>query len=140
MNNKVKVFLIIFSVSVFSIQAQYIENKTVIINSDPRIEQLLDLHIAYNNEFPFIDGYRIQLMMQSGNNALEQADEIKKEFEEINPQIDTYVTFREPYYRLRVGDFRTRLEAMEFLENIRRKYPQAWVIKDKIAFPDLKKQ
>jgi len=140
MNNKVKVFLIIFSVSVFSIQAQYIENKTVIINSDPRIEQLLDLHIAYNNEFPFIDGYRIQLMMQSGNNALEQADEIKKEFEEVYPQIDTYVTFREPYYRLRVGDFRTRLEAMEFLENIRRKYPQAWVIKDKIAFPDLKKQ
>lgn len=140
MNNKVKVFLIIFSVSVFSIQAQYIENKTVIINSDPRIEQLLDLHIAYNNEFPFIEGYRIQLMMQSGNNALEQADEIKKEFEEINPQIDTYVTFREPYYRLRVGDFRTRLEAMEFLENIRRKYPQAWVIKDKITFPDLKKQ
>jgi len=140
MNNKVKVFLIIFSVSVFSIQAQYIENKTVIINSDPRIEQLLDLHIAYNNEFPFIDGYRIQLMMQSGNNALEQADEIKKEFEEVYPQIDTYVTFREPYYRLRVGDFRTRLEAMEFLENIRRKYPQAWVIKDKIAFPDLIKQ
>ena len=139
MNIKIAVLLIVFSVSVCSIQAQYIENKTVIINSDPRIEQLLDLHIAYNKEFPFIDGYRIQLMMQSGNTALDEADIIKKEFEEIYPQIDTYVTFREPYYRLRVGDFRTRLEAMEFLENIRRKYPQAWVIKDKILFPELTK-
>ena len=59
--------------------------------------------------------------------------------EKKHPQITTYVTFREPYYRLRVGDFRTRLEAMEYLDRIKKNYPQAWVIKDKISFPELTK-
>ena len=42
------------------------------------------------------------------------------------------------YYRVRVGDFRTRLEAEKFLRKISRKYPGAWVIQDYINFPKYK--
>jgi hypothetical protein len=49
-----------------------------------------------------------------------------------------YLTFDEPYYRVRVGDFRTRLEAEKFLRKISRKYPGAWVIQDYINFPKYK--
>jgi hypothetical protein len=115
--------------------AQYDDN--VIIYNDPQIEDLLDLHLKYNEAFPTIEGYRIQLLMRTGNTALDEINELKDEFELKNPHIPTYVTFREPYYRLRVGDFRTRLEAMEYLDRIKRSYPQAWVIKDKISFPEL---
>ncbi len=120
-----------------SANAQYSVGEKVIIKGDPRIGELVNLHIAYNEEFPVMDGYRIQLMMRAGNTALNEANEIKEEFEEKYPQIKSYITFREPYYLLRVGDFRTRLEAIKFLEQIKRNYPQAWVIKDKIEFPEL---
>lgn len=127
----------IFSAS--SMHAQAVNGKAVIYYNDPQIENLVQLHIDYNEEFPLIDGYRIQLIMRAGNTALDEANQIRDEFEENYPEINTYVTFREPYYRLRVGDFRTRLEAMEFMEKLKRSYPQAWVIKDKIIFPELTK-
>jgi hypothetical protein len=125
--------------SALAMNAQTANSNAVIIYNDPQIENLVELHIDYNEEFPLIDGYRIQLLMRAGNTALDEANQIKDEFQENYPEINTYVTFREPYYRLRVGDFRTRLEAMEFMEKLKRSYPQAWVIKDKIIFPELTK-
>lgn len=106
---------------------------------DTRIDSLLQLHVAYNTAFPVMPGYRIQLFMESGNSALMAAEEIKEEFKEKHDNISAYITFGEPYYRVRIGDFRTRLEAVEFLDQIQRHYPQAWVVKDKVNFPDLPK-
>ena len=106
-------------------------------HEDSRIDSLLQLHIAYNAAFPVMPGYRIQLFMESGNTALENAKEIMERFEEKYDKIPAYITFGEPYYRMRIGDFRTRLEAIKFLDKIQRSYPQAWVVKDKINFPVL---
>lgn len=137
MEIKHSIIIILLVCSAHMLSAQYMDSEIVVIHSDPQIEQLLDLHIDYNKKFPSIDGYRIQLLMQAGNTALEEANKMKYGFEEKYPQIKTYITFKEPYYRLRIGDYRSRLEAMEFLEILKRSYPQAWVIKDKITFPDL---
>lgn len=139
MNIKPIILAVILIGAVIGLKAQYTDVNPVINYSDPRIEDLVELHITYNETFPLIDGYRIQLIMRAGNTALDEVNEIKTEFEESQPTINTYVTFREPYYRLRVGDFRTRLDALEFMESIERSYPQAWVIKDKITFPELTK-
>ena len=139
MKIKLSILSIVMIFSALSMNAQTANSNAIIIYNDPQIENLVELHIDYNEEFPLIDGYRIQLLMRAGNTALDEANQIKDEFEENYPEINTYVTFREPYYRLRVGDFRTRLEAMEFMEKLKRSYPQAWVIKDKITFPELTK-
>jgi parvulin-like peptidyl-prolyl isomerase len=137
MNIKKIIIVIIWSVFAFTVQAQYTNNPSATVHADQRIDKLVDLHIAYNQEFPIMDGYRIQLNMSSGNAALDNLNEIKAEFEEKYPEIKSYIIFREPYYRLRIGDFRTRLEAVAFLNRIKRDYPHAWVIKDKIEFPEL---
>lgn len=138
MNIKKTIIVSLWSVFAFTAQAQYAVSSNAAVHADPRVEQLVDLHIAYNEEFPVMDGYRIQLNMSSGNAALDNLNEIKTEFEEKYPEIKSYIIFREPYYRLRIGDFRTRLEAVAFLNRIKRDYPHAWVIKDKIEFPELK--
>jgi len=104
-------------------------------HEDIRVDELLQLHIAYNTTFPVMPGYRIQLFMESGNTALEKAEKIIGKFEDKHKRISAYITFGEPYYRVRVGDFRTRLDAIQFLTMIQRSYPQAWVVKDKINFP-----
>jgi hypothetical protein len=106
-------------------------------HEDPRITDLLQLHIAYNTTFPVMPGYRIQLFMESGNTALEKAEKVVEKFEDKHDNVPAYITFGEPYYRVRIGDFRTRLEAIKFLDQIQRSYPQAWVVKDKIYFPIL---
>lgn len=132
--------LIIIMLFVLShLSAQPDKTGEVNIYADPRIDNLLQLHIAYNETFPILDGYRIHIFMESGNEALVNAEEVKGKFEEKYDDIPAYITFGEPYYRVRVGDFRTRLEASQFLQKINRKYPNAWVIKDKINLPSLPK-
>ena len=114
------------------------ENQgNISVNSDPRIDELVKLHVAYNKAFPFMPGYRIQIFMESGNEALNQAEKVKKVFNDKYKNNNAYLIFVAPYYRVRVGDFRTRLEAEKFLQQIIRKYPNAWVIKDEINFPEL---
>ncbi|UBM62841.1 SPOR domain-containing protein [Candidatus Sulfidibacterium hydrothermale] len=98
---------------------------------DARIDTLLQMHVMQNEKFPVISGYRIQIYKESGNKALEKALEIRDAFEE-KYHVPAYITFNEPYYRVRVGDFRSRLDAIRFLEKIKRAYPLAWEIKDDI--------
>ena len=102
---------------------------------DARIDSLLQLHRMQNKKFPTMPGYRIQIYKESGNAALDSALSVRDHFEARYSDIPAYITFNEPYYRLRVGDFRTRLEAIRFLSKIKRRYPLAWEIKDEIHFP-----
>ena len=114
------------SLSIRTVQADFI--------GDARIDTLLQMHILQNEKFPVIPGYRIQIYKESGNTALEKALAIRDAFEK-KYHVPAYITFNEPYYRVRVGDFRTRLDAIRFLEKIKRHYPLAWEIKDDIQIP-----
>lgn len=130
-------FFVGFCFSSIMMVAQVQSEGEYVINADPRIDSLVQLHIAYNEEYPVIDGYRIHIFIKSGNSALVEAEEVKVEFEEKYEMVPAYITFGEPYYRVRVGDFRTRLEAEKFLKKIERTYPHAWVTRDKINLPVL---
>ena len=126
--------IIIFILLLFFTAVSFAQNTN---QENMRIDGLLQLHIAYNTAFPVIPGYRIQLFMESGNTALVKAETITEKFNKKYDKIPAYITFGEPYYRVRIGDFRTRLEAIKFLNSIQRSYPQAWVVKDKINFIEL---
>jgi hypothetical protein len=119
-----------------STQAQ-IKEGTLVINQDPRIDSLVNLSEAYSKSFPYISGYRVQIFMASGNDALDNAEKVKEDFDLNFPGLTAYITFREPYYRVRVGDYRTRLEANQQLKAIRKSYQDAWIIQDKISLPPL---
>ena len=59
-----------------------------------------------------VQGYRTQVF--SGNNQRVSKDEAfrkEKEIKELSPHVPTYVTYNAPFWRLRVGDFRTHEEA-----------------------------
>ena len=130
---------VICIIALFSSNLLAQNEGSIVVVSEERIDSLVQLHIDHNSKFPVSQGYRIQILMASGNDALDITEEAKVEFLEKYPDIPIYLTFGEPNYRLRVGDFRTRLEAERFLERIDRKYPGAWVTQDNINFPSLSK-
>jgi hypothetical protein len=45
---------------------------------------------------------------------------------------EAYVTFRQPYYKVRVGDFRDQQKANNFSRMLKEEYPAAWVVHDRI--------
>ena len=79
-------------------------------------------------------GYRVQIFFSSGNNSREQAFKVKNEFALQYPKVSAYISFKEPNFRVRVGDFRTRAEAFGFLKEIEAQFPQSFVVKDDIAY------
>lgn len=107
----------------------------LILEQDIRIEQLIqrqkDIHAADNT----IDGYRIQIFMESGNDAVEHANTTMEEFKTNYPDMPIYLIFGQPYYRLRVGDFRTRLEAEKIFQVLSKDYKKAFITSDKIQLP-----
>lgn len=64
--------------------------------------------------------------------------EAKAEFVEKYPEVPCYVTFQQPYYKVRIGDLRTKMEAEKLLKRIEAEYPNAFVVTDQINFPELK--
>lgn len=69
-------------------------------------------------------GYRIQVF--SDNNirtAKSNAEYRKRQIESQMPEIRGYLTFESPYWRVRVGDFRTQAEAAAALRELKSAFP-----------------
>lgn len=113
----------------------------VVIVQDASIDTILMTHqevlqeVLKNDDNYAIDGYRIQIFEESGNKSSTLAREVMAEFSEKYPDIGVYLTWKAPNFKVRVGDFNSRMEAEGFLNKIKKDYPIAWVIKDKIKFP-----
>lgn len=85
---------------------------------------------------PQIDGFRVQLFFDSDRDAVNAA---RAKFIAQFPKVDTYVEYNQPNFVLKVGDFRTRLEAEKIKAEITTDFPASFVIKEKINIPRLEK-
>jgi hypothetical protein len=102
------------------------------VNRDPRIDRLLEKHRQYNQSNQGVDGFRVQIFFDSGNNSKKAAQTARERFMEVYPEVSAYLTFKAPYYRVRVGDFRTKLEAEGFLFQLATTYPNAFTVTDRV--------
>ncbi len=104
-------------------------NKYAAIKEDPKIAALASKYDDYNRKKEFTDGYRIQIMYTDVRaEAYKSKGQMYKEF----PDLKSYVEYEEPYYKLRIGDFKTRLEATYFMQQVTPLYTGAFIVKDKI--------
>jgi hypothetical protein len=122
--------------------AQYAEEGRVVVIQDRLVDSVLyyyetlRLEINQNPESKAIPGYRIQIFFDSGLNSSDRARQARDAFLFLYPEEQAYVSWKAPNYRVRVGDFKTRLEAERMLQKIIINYPNAWVTKDEINFPE----
>jgi hypothetical protein len=118
-------------------QTQTNDTGTIQILQDGRVDQLVNKHVLLNQRSQGIDGYRIQIFFDSGNNSKTNARSIYEGFLAKYPSMKAYLTFKAPNYKVRVGDFRTKLDAQRFLNVIIVDYPNAWIIADQINLPQV---
>jgi hypothetical protein len=107
------------------------------VNTDSNVSRLLSAYQKRMLEYPGMDGFRIQIFFNSGNNSKQTALKAKKNFETRFPDIETYISFEEPNYKVRVGNFRNKLDAEGCLKKIAPTYPNAFVVSDFIDFPKI---
>lgn len=117
-------------------QGQFGDDIYMPLTQAQRFDSLIMLHKKLNAMDNSIPGYRIQIYFESGNYSKSKALEVKEDFESKYYGYHAYVSFNEPYYRVRIGDFRTKIEAVGFLRKIVRRYPNAFEVKDRILISD----
>ncbi len=108
------------------------------IDQDLAIDTLLTRHINANRKYGGFDGFRIQIYSGSTRTARDESNEAISEFISEFPQIKYNRVFDLPnFFKVRVGNYRTRRDAIEDFYKIKKKFPNAYIVPDKIKFPDL---
>lgn len=115
------------SVKIFSIDSNIIQDK--------RVNELALKHILINEaKKGKMKGYRVQIHFGAEK---AKALEVKSKFTSQNHKADAYLDYQQPYFKIRVGDFRTKLEAYKFLHEISADFPGAFIVNDDIELPPL---
>lgn len=74
-------------------------------------------------------GFRVQIY--SGPNRSE-AQAVQSQFKALHPEMDAYMTYHEPNYRVKVGDFTSRTEANNYMRILRSQYKNVFVFQEDI--------
>ncbi|MDF0707513.1 MAG: SPOR domain-containing protein [Bacteroidota bacterium] len=94
----------------------------VSIQQDPQINQLVKL---YTNVHANSGYYQIQV----GFGNYEKAQDLLNQVEIDFPDWYSKIEFESPTYRVRLGKFKTKLEAERKYLEVRKKYPDAMLLK-----------
>jgi hypothetical protein len=116
------------------------------ISQNPAIDTLISRYILNSKKiyaeksYYGMEGFRIQIYGSSNRNAREESNKAKAEFISKFPDIVSYIQFADPgYFKVRVGDFRTKTEATKLFLIISKEFPDAFIVSDIINFPDQNK-
>ncbi len=142
-------FLCILTGQVVFAQVSFPDDKTqasnlpeilnhIQVNRDPLLDKMLGWSIENNKIKNKIDGFRVEIFFSSDVDAKEKALKKKMEFLSVYPDNTVHVKYISPNFRVRVGDFRTKNEALKLYKEIKDNYPVAFIVTDEIDFPLMK--
>ena len=86
------------------------------------INELISKKKEFNKEFGY--GYRIQLY----NGFEVEAKKIRAQFKIEHPNIQTYLVYRQPEWKIQIGLYKTKLEADRALLEIKQEFNGAIVV------------
>ncbi len=129
--NKLLVFISIMSLITINSFAQ---KAKLTVNNDAYLDTAIQKNIDKNKIANVIDGYRIQLFSGSERN---NANALKTKFLKLYPETPAYLIYQQPYFKLRVGDYRTKIEAQNIFYKLQDDFGQVIIIPDKINLPKL---
>ncbi|MBM3402582.1 MAG: SPOR domain-containing protein [Bacteroidetes bacterium] len=122
----------ILIMGVHGLKAQ--EKGKVMVIKDPKIDSLISRRLELSRaglagNTVTLSGFRVQIF--SGLDR-QQAYAEQVKFKTQFPGINTYISYVQPNYRLRVGDFRTRLEAEKLMNELKKLYPSMFIFSEMI--------
>ena len=110
------------------------DDADVMVNQTEAVKDAMRRQVVDNAERT-LSGYRVRIFFDNKQTARVESEETLKKFESMYHDVVAYRTYANPYFKVTVGDFRSRSEAMKLLERIKVAFPSAFVVKENIEFP-----
>ena len=134
-------FGVLFCFCTLSTFAQRESGKVEVIQ-DPQISILQQKRIEYANASPEPEpeirragtkgtalGFRVQIYSGTSRSDAYAA---QAKFQRTYSDISTYVSYTQPNYRVKVGDFRSRSEAQSLMRELRKDYPAVFLFTEQV--------
>ena len=85
-------------------------------------------------------GYRVRIFFDNKQSARNESEAAMNRFKAAYPGYGAYRSFASPYFKVTVGDFRTKSEAMQLMQSLKGDFPSAFVVKENINYPIVDKK
>ncbi len=128
-----KLLLVSFGLLLYTINLAYAQAGKVEITKDPKIDALIARRLELSKKGQSaqqISGFRVQIYSGS-DRKMAYAEQAR--FKGFYPEVFAYITFIQPNYKIRVGDFRTRIEAEKFKYIIKSNFSDVFIFPDQIS-------
>lgn len=125
------ILLVLFAFSVSKAQVG------ITVSEDPTITKMMAAYTGINKvttSTQMIDGFRIQLMATTDRRKV---DQVMSSFSAIYQGVPVTWSQAQPYYRIRVGAFAQRDGASRYLQTIKKDYPDAYIVTDKVSVAEV---
>ena len=109
----------------------YIDADSTSLPVNDRLNIVLDTAAAYNKATTkYIDGFTVQVY---GGNDRTRAQDFRLDIIRNFPDVEPKMVFEQPNYKVRIGQYYTRLEAQELFMEIKTVFPRAILIPTRIS-------
>ena len=108
-------------------QTKYVEPRYAV---NTKLDTVLDSIDRFNRSKQFIDGFTIQIY---AGLKREDALNAKKNLASSLPDLQSEVVYAQPNFRVKVGKYYTRIDAQKDYVAVKKYFPTAIVIPDKVA-------
>lgn len=112
---------------------------TVTVTQPEKVRSGMSKHIE-DNKTEKISGYRVRIYFDNKQNSRGASEEAQRRFQASHPGIMAYRSFTSPFFKVTVGDFRTRSEAIQLMQQIQGEFPTAFIVKETINYPVVDKK
>jgi hypothetical protein len=129
MNRPLKSWIILF---LFLVIHTISLSQSTMSRADSLAIKLVERHKQINSLKQSRPGYRVQIYFGTDR---AKAQEIRTDFLVSYPTMGAYLVYHQPYFKIRVGDFYSRIEALGFLNKIASGYSTAFIVSDDVKLP-----
>ena len=111
-------FLLFFPLLVIGQNTDSLENINTRVIIEDKVDALMKRHVKLNKHKGLM-GWRLQIFSDTDR---EKAQKRRKQFLLDFPEISAYLSHKEPYFKVTIGNFYNKLDAKKVKEKIRSQY------------------
>ena len=82
-----------------------------------------------------MNGYRVRIFFDNSRNARAVSEQVAGSFSAVYPSVAVYREYENPYFKVTVGNFRTKADATRFLNTIKGQFPSGFIVRERITYP-----
>ena len=115
------------------------DSATVNITQDYILRRAFGIYVAKNASRPIL-GYRVRIYFDNTQNARNDSEKMMIDFQNKFPGVTAYRSYVNPYFKVTVGDYRTKSEALQLLAELKTEFPSSFIVKENIKYPVIDKE